>query len=41
VPPGHHRLLYWHPKLEASLRSQPVTVDKDGSALELALDFAD
>jgi len=42
VPPGHHRLLFWHPKLETTaLRSRPLTVDADGRPLELTLDIAD
>jgi plastocyanin len=42
VPPGHHRLLFWHPKLDAAtLRSQPVTIGKDGGTFELPLELVD
>jgi len=42
LPPGQHRLLLWHPRFDApTLHSQPLTVDKDGTPLELTLELAD
>jgi plastocyanin len=38
LPPGQHRLLYWHPLLDGpTLRSQPLRVGSEGGTTELAL----
>jgi hypothetical protein len=38
LPPGQHRLLYWHPLLDGpALRSQPMRVGSDGGTTELTL----
>jgi len=41
LPPGQHRLLYWHPRLGSlTLRSQPLRLGPDGATTELLLELA-
>jgi len=41
LPPGQHRLLYWHPRLgSATLRSRPLQWAGSGGPAELTLELA-
>jgi len=41
LPPGQHRLLYWHPQLDSpTLRSRPLHLGTDGATTELLIELA-
>ncbi|HET7525203.1 MAG TPA: methylamine utilization protein [Burkholderiaceae bacterium] len=42
LPPGHHRVLFWHPRLgDEALGSQALEIGKDSAAAQLRLDVGD